>query len=243
MDHQDIVDDLRAEIRSGRRPAGSRLPAIPELAEGYGVSATTVRKALDQLRAESLVASHGSAGTLVQERPPVRRLTAERYRTAQRTVPAPEVGPDWARYGLDARYEHLPADDELAQFLGCPAGTQLLARHFVSYDDSMPTQLVHSYLRWGDVEGTSLSDPSREPWPGGLRAQLTEIGLPPARVVESQVSDLPTRHEAELLRIGPATPVLRVARRHLADDGRALEAARIVHRGDSAVIESVFELE
>jgi DNA-binding GntR family transcriptional regulator len=46
---------LREQIDSGELPPGSRLPSIVDLAQTYEVALTTVRKALDRLKADGLV--------------------------------------------------------------------------------------------------------------------------------------------------------------------------------------------
>ncbi|MGO9782898.1 MAG: winged helix-turn-helix domain-containing protein [Streptosporangiaceae bacterium] len=55
---------LRAQITSGELAPGDRLPSITSLAQQYGVAMTTVRKALDALKAEGLVVT-SPMGTFV----------------------------------------------------------------------------------------------------------------------------------------------------------------------------------
>lgn len=58
---------LRAQIEDGRLAPGARVPSITALAQEYGVALTTVRKALDALKAEGLVVT-SPMGTFVAER-------------------------------------------------------------------------------------------------------------------------------------------------------------------------------
>jgi DNA-binding GntR family transcriptional regulator len=58
---------LRAQIDSGELAPGNRLPSITDLSQSYGVALTTVRKALDQLKADGLVVT-SPMGTFVAER-------------------------------------------------------------------------------------------------------------------------------------------------------------------------------
>jgi DNA-binding GntR family transcriptional regulator len=60
---------LRAQIDSGELAPGDRVPSITTLAQEYGVALTTVRKALDQLKAEGLTAT-SPMGTFVAEKGP-----------------------------------------------------------------------------------------------------------------------------------------------------------------------------
>jgi GntR family transcriptional regulator len=63
--YRTIADDLRRQITSGELVAGAVLPSEAELAGSYGVSRVTVRKALDVLRDEGLVASRQGFGWIV----------------------------------------------------------------------------------------------------------------------------------------------------------------------------------
>ena len=56
-----VANQLRGEILAGSRPIGSRLPPERVLAEDLGVSQITIRGAIAQLQAESLLeVKHGS---------------------------------------------------------------------------------------------------------------------------------------------------------------------------------------
>jgi len=61
--------DLSAQISDGRIRPGASLPSEEDLCRAYGVSRTTVRKALDGLRERQLVESRRGAGTFVSRRP------------------------------------------------------------------------------------------------------------------------------------------------------------------------------
>ena len=60
---------LRAQIEDGRLAPGDRLPSITDLSQTYEVALTTVRKALDALKAEGLVVT-SPMGTFVAEKAP-----------------------------------------------------------------------------------------------------------------------------------------------------------------------------
>ncbi|GAA5084126.1 GntR family transcriptional regulator/MocR family aminotransferase [Thermocatellispora tengchongensis] len=62
-----LADELRAAIRSGRLPAGARLPATRELARDLGVSRGVVVEAYERLVAEGFLVSRVGAGTVVAE--------------------------------------------------------------------------------------------------------------------------------------------------------------------------------
>jgi DNA-binding GntR family transcriptional regulator len=67
--YQQIADDLRAAIASGRYQVGDQLPAERELARRYGVAAMTIRHGLEVLRGEGLVMSTEKRGHFVARVP------------------------------------------------------------------------------------------------------------------------------------------------------------------------------
>ncbi|MFF8608982.1 GntR family transcriptional regulator [Streptomyces sp. NPDC015346] len=246
-EYQRIAADLRRRISSGEFGPGERLPILPALCEEYGVSEVTVRNALGLLRNEGVIESRARAGTRVRPRPPIHRMAADRYRAAPGAKSTPftrDQGIGWSEYRLDKRFEKVQADTELAALFECETGERLLARHFVFYDNEVPTQTSVSYVRWSDVAGTPVADPIHEPWPGGTRAQLASLGITVARVTESFTCGMPSEEEAAALRIGSGVPVLRYTRRHIADSGRVVEVAHpIVRRGDTTVVDFVIDLD
>ncbi|WP_425839194.1 GntR family transcriptional regulator [Microbacterium sp. PA5] len=60
-----VYDDLRSAIERGDHPVGERLPSDAELSERHGVSAITVKKALDLLRGDGFISRRPRVGTIV----------------------------------------------------------------------------------------------------------------------------------------------------------------------------------
>lgn len=60
-----VLNDLRGQILSGRLAKGARLPSEKELAVHYEVSAPTIREAVRALSAMSLVEAHHGRGTFI----------------------------------------------------------------------------------------------------------------------------------------------------------------------------------
>src|SRR5260221_8643019 len=58
--YQHVREELEAEIERGRRPVGSRLPPERALAEHFGVSRVTLRRALGEVARAGTVARPGS---------------------------------------------------------------------------------------------------------------------------------------------------------------------------------------
>jgi DNA-binding GntR family transcriptional regulator len=64
---QQVYDDLRAEIESGELGPDARLPGELEMADQYGVSRDTIRRAIQELVGEDrLVVLHGRGAFVKQ---------------------------------------------------------------------------------------------------------------------------------------------------------------------------------
>ena len=241
--YEHIAEELRTAILTRQYSPGDRLPRHEDLADQYGVSSIVIRQAIGQLKAAGLVETSGRGGTVVRERPPVRRISMDRYRAdwepqdpnAPRTSFTSDQGISWSQYRLDKRYEWIEADERLAALFGIPVGTRVLDRRFVFYAAGVPSQMSRPCLLAADVEGTPVADPHTEPWPGGTIAQLRSLGIEVDEIVEETSVRMPTGTEAAALRIGAGVPVFAVTRQMLAQ-GRVVEVADpIVIPGDRAV--------
>jgi DNA-binding GntR family transcriptional regulator len=63
-----VAEDILADIQSGELPPGGKLPSETDLANSYGVSRITVRRAIKELRQDNKVRVVPGRGTYV-ERP------------------------------------------------------------------------------------------------------------------------------------------------------------------------------
>jgi len=63
-----VADDLRAEMQSGGLRPGGKLPGEAEMAEVYGVSRDTIRRATSELSEEGLLVILHGRGTFVAEK-------------------------------------------------------------------------------------------------------------------------------------------------------------------------------
>jgi DNA-binding GntR family transcriptional regulator len=67
---QQVADDLRTEMDSGDLAVDMRLPGELELADQYGVSRDTIRRAIQELVSEGrLVVLHGRGTFVLHQRP------------------------------------------------------------------------------------------------------------------------------------------------------------------------------
>ncbi len=76
FEYERAADGLRAKIKSGEYPPGTRLPAKPALADLLGVRQGALTRGLDDLRREGLVETRQGAGTFACQ-PPEREPSPE----------------------------------------------------------------------------------------------------------------------------------------------------------------------
>jgi DNA-binding FadR family transcriptional regulator len=83
-----LRSSLLDQLRGGRWRAGERLPTERELAESYGVSRTTVRKALLDLKQQGWIEQTVGSGTFVSELARPSTAASARQGSSQHTSPA-----------------------------------------------------------------------------------------------------------------------------------------------------------
>ncbi|MEV7012475.1 GntR family transcriptional regulator [Streptosporangium sp. NPDC051022] len=239
--YEHVAAELREAILRGDHPPGTRLPKHADLARRYDVSEIVIRKAIDDLKNQGLVETRGRGGTTVRERPPVRRISMDRYRAdaGPQTVPQTsftrDAGVTWSEYRLDKAYRWITADPHLAALFAVDPGVGVLERRFVFYAKDFPSQMSRSCLLAADVEDTAVADPKSEPWPGGNIAQLRSLGIEVDEIAEETAVRMPDAEESMILNIGSGVPVFAITRRMLSR-GRVVEVADpIVIPGDRAV--------
>lgn len=235
--YRELADVLREAIQRGEYAPGSTLPKQEELAEKHGVNIKTVRTAIGQLQAEGLVTPIRRRGTVVRERPPMKRLGAERYAKSKWKYGLVAFGADREASGRDwkptdqtQQVRKVEADAEVAAALGVDEGSPVYERARLIKDGDSPTHTLTSYYRPEDVEGTPLVDPAPGPaGRGGGFAVLTLQGLEPDTVTETIYSRMPTKDELEQLELPAGEPVMVLHRTTATSDGRVVEFARGVH--------------
>jgi GntR family transcriptional regulator len=236
--HRELAAVLRAGIVAGDFPAGSTLPKQDEIAAEHGVNVKTVRNAVALLEAEGLVTPVRRRGTVVRERPPMRRLGMERYAkskwkygdTVAFAADREASNRPWKPTDQTQTVEKEAADAETAAALNIDEGSPVFVRARLVKDAGHPTHTLTSYYRPEDVDGTPLVDP--EPGPagrGGGFAVLTMQGLEPEYVTETVSARMPTPDEKAMLELDAGEPVMVLTRITTTSEGRPVEFARGVH--------------
>lgn len=213
-----LADLLRDRIHSGELKPGDQLPTQKELTAQHDVSTSVVREAVDVLRGEGLVETFQGRGTLVRTPPPRRRLSSQRYadqlaRSATgESAFAVDHDARLADTSIDCAFAEAPATGLVADLLGIDPGAAAYRRHMVWRVDGLAKRITRSWFPLDLVAGTPMTDPFRQPWPGGVIAELADLGLAITSVDEDVIARMPVPDEAYTLRIPGGTPVFVVQR-------------------------------
>jgi GntR family transcriptional regulator len=225
-----IVSTLRQEIVSGEY--ASVVPAGPELATRFGVSESTINRALSQLRSEGLVRTQQGRGTTVNPVPVIRRDAAARQRAGTR-----EAGGARGAFDAELRAAGLEPRTETetgravppaaaAQLLGMAEKAEAVYRRRRMYAGTEPVQLATSWIPADIADGTPISQP--DPGPGGIYSRLADLGHAPDQFTEEVSVKVPDDDEARALGIDPDHRVYAITRVTADAAGRAVEVNVIV---------------
>jgi GntR family transcriptional regulator len=191
----DVAADLRQAIAAGTVGA---LPSEAELGEVHGVSRVTVRRALELLRDEGLVASRRGSGWFVVGDPvrqPLGRVT-----TVEAALEAAGARPE--RRVLEFAFES--PDPATAKVLGLPKDAQVLRVLRLNLADGEPFALVTVWLPAELGAHVSRADVERATFFDHLALSGVEI----ARVRQTITAAAAERGEARRLGVPAGSPLL-----------------------------------
>jgi GntR family transcriptional regulator len=238
LGYRDLAAQLRGGIERGDYAPGATLPKQADLAEEFRVNVKTIRNAVALLEAEGLVTPVRRRGTVVRERPPMRRLGAERYSKSKWKfgdsgafiADREASGETWERTDQTQTVALVTPPARAVEVLGIEPDSQVYARARLVKLHGKPTHTLTSYYRTQDVEGTPIVDPTPGPaGRGGGFAVLTLQGLEPHEVTETFHARMPTPDEMTTLQLPAGEPVMILERVTRTKDGYAVEYATGVH--------------
>ncbi|MEU9518386.1 GntR family transcriptional regulator [Streptomyces sp. NPDC048224] len=226
--HHDIADDLRLQITAGRILPSERLPSEAALADRYGISTVTLRRALAVLQREGLVEKIHGKGNFVR-RPHRKIMYVGGWGTLDpRTAAEP---------GLRGtiRSAAVQAQAHLATLMKVPTGSPLVQFTCLSSEGESPHGMARVYMPHDLVPPGALDDAStsRE-----AATRFAFLGPPPTTARETVSARFPTPDEASALRIGIASVVLSITRIATDLTGRVVEATLLAFPGDR--VDAVF---
>lgn len=218
--YQQIEEDLRRRIAEGDLPPLTQLPSEVELADEFGVSRMTARRAVEELANSGLVFRRLGKGTFVASP----KITHKLSTSASFTAVMDSHGIPHQTRVLGTAIVAAPPHVALA--LELPPETAVIYIRRVRDVAGAPAAHHEAYvpgryasIREEDLEG-SLTDLMRKA--GAAVASATDW-------VEATAADL---EMAEILSVEEGSPLLRVEGTGFSTDGRPVRYSRALYRGD-----------
>ncbi len=251
LGYKELAAKLRAALERGEPAQGETLPRQRDIAERYGVNIKTVRAAVALLGSEGLVTPVRRKGTVVRERPPVRRLGMARYaksrwksgETAPVVADRETSGLPWKDGDQTQSVDLVTTPARVAEVLGVDEAELVYVRARTIRLEGRPTHTLTSYYREEDIRGTPLMQSGTGPaGRGGGFAVLTQRGLEPDQITETVLARMPTPEETKLLELPAGEPVMVLERIVRTKDGHVVEYATGVHGASRFVWTYTFDI-
>jgi GntR family transcriptional regulator len=221
--YQQLQRALRDAIEDNRLAADEALPPERELAEEFGISRITVRKALDALVGEGMLTRRQGAGTFVTAR--------SESRVEKSFSKLSSFSEDMISRGRRPESVWLSRSagtvtPEEALTLGLSPGSVVYRFNRIRYADGEPMALEYS-----TVPGFCLA--SEMSVGESLYEALDQHSARPARALQRLRAILFTGERAKLMGIEDGAPGLLIERRGFLKDGRPVEVTKSYYRGDA----------
>ena len=229
MRYLEVAQRLRELIATGDFGAGGALESETDLAQRYGVSRMTLRRALETLRAEGLVEARKGAGWFVAV-DPVRQALG-RFATIEAALA--ESGVEWERRVLQFRFE--AADASTAAALQIEPGDEVLRVRRLNLADGDPFAVVTVWVPAALGAELSRADVERSTFYDLLPLRGIRLGAAKQTISATAAS----ADDAKVLGVPNGSPLL-VCRR-LTTDATGAPAILAQHR--YAAHRTVFEVE
>ncbi len=148
-----VYNSIREQITGKQYNIGSILPPEPELEKEFGVSRTTVRRAIELLVRDGFLSVRQGFGTQVISRKAVQNLNKFSSISESLTKGGRQIG-------LRSCFiERVGATEEIAKLLGVPVRTPLICVHRIKMSDGKPISLIKNYILEQMVPGMDLTQP------------------------------------------------------------------------------------
>jgi GntR family transcriptional regulator len=228
-----VVAALQERVTSGAYPPGSLLPSEDQLVKEFGVSRTTIIRALQILGQQGWIDSQQGKGRFVRGMPAT---------SAGRTKPGQAALDDDERASRIVEVGHVIAPDAVAAALNLHKGEAVLRRRRLVVRDYEPSELVTSYFPLPVAFGTGLDgDELLDESPRHLIETRQKLRYD--HVTERIAARSPHADEAELLGMpGRRVPVLVITVAAFEASGRPLHVAELVLPADRHELEDSYPL-
>lgn len=214
---------LASEIAAGVLCPGCQLPPEESLICRFGVSRTTVRKAVENLVARGLLEIQRGRGTFVTE-PTIRQDLTELSGFVEDML---ALGRNPTARLLDKR--PVPANKTVARRLGVPLGTQVYRIERVRLADGVAMSFDQTYLPFDIGEKVVSNDLEAEPIFALLEGKYN---LPLIEAEYQLEAVTAAEHIAQALSIEVGSPIFLIERTSYTEGQRPVDYEKLYYRGD-----------
>lgn len=201
---------------------GARLPAERELSVRFGISRDTLRRTLDDLEEDGYIERRRGAGTFVSKA----RIT-KRFHLVSFTEDMRERGLAPSSRVLSSR--KMPAGPAAGAKLKISPAEEVLSIRRLRLADDEPMAIEDLVVPVDLVPGLSAEELENESFYTVLATRYGYVATQGSQTIESTVLD---PEQAELLNVAEFSPALLVMRTTATPEGRPLEYATSLYRGD-----------
>lgn len=214
---------LAADISSGALPPGSQLPPEDGLMERFGVSRTTVRKAIENLVARGEVEIRRGKGTFVAQRKIIQELTELTGFVEDMQA----LGRKPSARLLDKQV--VPANADVARQLAMPPGSLVMRIQRARLADGVAVSFDETYLPREIGEKVVAHDLNAEPI-FSLLEDKYDLPLTEAEYRLEAVTAAPD--VAQALGMAPGSAVFLIERTSYTEGRRPIDYEKLHYRGD-----------
>jgi GntR family transcriptional regulator len=212
---------LLQKISDGSYPVGQSIPSEDDLAESFGVSRVTIRKAMERLEREGLVLRQRGRGTFPQP-PAIETATAATQLLSNQISLARKTKVSV----LEHEVVRLPP--QVAEAFGKPAGSDVLKITRVRRDDRSPISHTICYI----AADLAPMLPKRAINSLPISAVLASAGVEMTRFQERITAALADSNVARHLDVNVGTALIGMTRRVFGEDGQVIELLQALYRPD-----------
>ncbi len=214
---------IRDEISNGAFREGALLPGENRLAEQFGVSRITVRRALDALALDGMIEKRTGAGSVVLPNATETPIAADFAGLIPQLV---EI--DRSTTARLLSFSYGPAPAPVAEALALSAGERVQAAVRVRLSDGQPFSHLTTHVPADIAENYDESDLATQP----LFRLLERSGVQVDSATQSVSAALATPDVAEALGVSVGAPLLSLRRVVRDDTGRGVEHLSALYRPD-----------
>ena len=213
-----LTQALRSAIEQGVLKRGANLPGEREISESFGISRTSVRRAIETLVDEGVLVRRQGARTVVASRveKPLASLTSFSEDMRSRGL---NPGMVWLEKNVG------PASPAETMALNLSVGQPVSRLRRVRIANGNPMAIETAVL-----PSDLLPDP--ELVTGSLYEFLAACGRRPVRALQRVRASIATIEDMRLLELAPGAPILVAERRCFGADERPVEFTRTRYCGD-----------